>query len=73
MYETEWRPAYTTPKSFLSNLSLFKSLLDQQRESLTADIRRLTNGLKKLKETVRGGVPWSLSAMGGGGLGKGDR
>ena len=53
MFEAEKRQVYTTPKSFLGNLSLYKYLLDQQRETMGNDIKRLTNGLKKLKETVR--------------------
>jgi hypothetical protein len=52
MFQLEKRRVYTTPKSFLGCLSLYKHMLDQQRETTSADIKRLSSGLKKLKETV---------------------
>lgn len=49
--ETDRRFVYTTPKSYLELLKLYKSLLGTKRKESTAAIERLANGLQKLRET----------------------
>ena len=48
----ERRFVYTTPKSYLELLKLFGLILKQKRAESDNDIKRLTNGLKKLDETT---------------------
>ena len=43
---------YTTPKSFLEQISLYSRLLTRKHEDLQAKIERLGTGLKKLAETA---------------------
>ena len=50
----ERRFVYTTPKSFLELLKLYNSLLDEKHAEAQAQISRLDNGLKKLRETSEG-------------------
>lgn len=47
----ERRYNYTTPKSFLEQIKLYRSLLDQKRKDLTVKMERLENGLTKLNST----------------------
>lgn len=47
----ERRYNYTTPKSFLEQIKLYRTLLGQKSEDLTAKIERLENGLQKLHST----------------------
>jgi dynein heavy chain len=47
----ERRLVYTTPKSYLELIKLYRKLLDDKRKHATAAIDRLENGLFKLKET----------------------
>jgi dynein heavy chain len=50
--QIEQRYVYTTPKSYLENLKLFISMLDEKRTESSASIERLSNGLQKLLETA---------------------
>lgn len=47
----ERRYNYTTPKSFLEQIKLYRSLLGQQSRDLTTKMERLENGLQKLNST----------------------
>uniref|UniRef100_A0A087YME5 Dynein axonemal heavy chain 17 n=1 Tax=Poecilia formosa TaxID=48698 RepID=A0A087YME5_POEFO len=47
----ERRYNYTTPKSFLEQIKLYRSLLGQKSKDLTAKMERLENGLQKLSST----------------------
>ncbi len=47
---SERRYCYTTPKSFLELISLYKSLLARERESLQAQRERLESGVEKIKQ-----------------------
>jgi dynein heavy chain len=49
--DTDRRYVYTTPKSYLELLKLYKALLAQKRVASTAAINRLATGLDKLRET----------------------
>ncbi|XP_041975803.1 dynein beta chain, ciliary [Aricia agestis] len=48
----ERRYNYTTPKSFLEQISLYSKLVNQKTEELRAKIVRLENGLEKLRSTA---------------------
>jgi len=50
--QSERRYNYTTPKSFLEQISLYSRLLHQKSEQLAAKVSRLENGLDKLKSTA---------------------
>lgn len=52
LLEQERRYAYTTPKSFLELISLFKNMLQNKKDELEKAIERYTTGLEKLKETA---------------------
>lgn len=43
---------YTTPKSFLEHIKLYRSLLDLKSRELTSKVERLENGLQKLNSTT---------------------
>lgn len=47
----ERRYNYTTPKSFLEQIKLYRSLLAQKSKDLTNKMERLENGLQKLNST----------------------
>ncbi|XP_071447818.1 dynein beta chain, ciliary [Hetaerina americana] len=47
----ERRYNYTTPKSYLEQISLYSKLLRQKNSELTGKVERLENGLEKLKST----------------------
>eukprot|EP00804_Cyclotella_cryptica_P004521 CCRYP_006874-RA/>CCRYP_006874-RA protein AED:0.08 eAED:0.09 QI:0/0/0.5/1/0/0/2/139/4220 len=47
----ERRSVYTTPKSYLELIKLYKILLEDSRSDSTAAILRLDNGLMKLRDT----------------------
>ncbi|XP_028263973.1 dynein axonemal heavy chain 9 isoform X2 [Parambassis ranga] len=47
----ERRYNYTTPKSFLEQINLYRSLLGQKSKELTGKMERLENGLQKLNST----------------------
>lgn len=51
-FAAERRYVYTTPKSYLELLKLYKILLQRKRDESVAAIDRLSNGLRKLKETA---------------------
>lgn len=48
----EKRYNYTTPKSFLQQISLYKNLLEQSRSQLQHKMNRLDSGLQKLQTTA---------------------
>ncbi|XP_033840356.1 dynein heavy chain 9, axonemal isoform X2 [Periophthalmus magnuspinnatus] len=48
---SERRYNYTTPKSFLEQIKLYRSLLEQKSCELSAKMERLENGLQKLNST----------------------
>ena len=50
--EQEKRYIYTTPKSFLELIKLYKSMLSEKRKNLEEAKERYENGLIKLKETA---------------------
>ncbi|TMS22374.1 hypothetical protein E3U43_012639 [Larimichthys crocea] len=47
----ERRYNYTTPKSFLEQIKLYRTLLGQRSKDLTTKMERLENGLQKLNST----------------------
>jgi len=49
LYEQERRYVYTTPKSFLELIKLFKNMLETKRDNLIKDKDRYENGLIKLQ------------------------
>ncbi|KAL1130935.1 hypothetical protein AAG570_012176 [Ranatra chinensis] len=51
--QNERRYNYTTPKSFLEQISLYSKLLRQKSAELSSKIDRLQNGLEKLKRTSK--------------------
>ncbi|XP_063777851.1 dynein axonemal heavy chain 11 isoform X2 [Pseudophryne corroboree] len=51
-YQNEKRYNYTTPKSFLEQITLYKNLLDRKRKELSQKMEHLQNGLQKLKTTA---------------------
>ncbi|CAH6779586.1 Dnah11 [Phodopus roborovskii] len=51
-YQNERRYNYTTPKSFLEQISLFKSLLKKKQEELHQRKEHLGNGIQKLQTTA---------------------
>jgi dynein heavy chain len=51
--EVERRFNYTTPKSFLGVIDLYKSMLSRRRNDLTRAIDRLQSGLEKLIKTSK--------------------
>uniref|UniRef100_A0A8C5WIH4 Dynein axonemal heavy chain 17 n=1 Tax=Leptobrachium leishanense TaxID=445787 RepID=A0A8C5WIH4_9ANUR len=48
----ERRYNYTTPKSFLEQIKLYKTLLSKKGKELSAKMERLENGLQKLNSTA---------------------
>lgn len=46
------RHNYTTPKSYLEQISLYSKLLREKDAELNARIERLENGLEKLRSTA---------------------
>jgi hypothetical protein len=50
--QNERRYNYTTPKSFLEQISLYSKLLRQKSSELTGKVARLENGLDKLRSTA---------------------
>lgn len=50
--QSERRYNYTTPKSYLEQISLYYKLLNQKHNELSGKIERLENGLEKLKSTA---------------------
>lgn len=49
---SERRYNYTTPKSFLEQISLYAKLLQNKSKQLKGRVERLENGLAKLKSTA---------------------
>ena len=49
----ERRYNYTTPKSFLEQIQLYKNLLKVKSSELAAKMQRLENGLTKLQSTAQ--------------------
>ncbi|XP_051791984.1 LOW QUALITY PROTEIN: dynein axonemal heavy chain 11 [Erpetoichthys calabaricus] len=50
--QNEKRYNYTTPKSFLEQIDLYKSLLRKKRRELSQRMERLVSGIQKLKTTA---------------------
>jgi dynein heavy chain len=50
--ENEKRYNYTTPKTFLEQINLYRKLFTEKTEDLKGRISRLVNGLEKLKTTA---------------------
>lgn len=48
-----FRYNYTTPKSFLELIYLYKNMLAKERGSLMSDVDRLSTGLDKLEKTAK--------------------
>ncbi|KAG5210204.1 hypothetical protein JEQ12_015398 [Ovis aries] len=51
-YQNERRHNYTTPKSFLEQISLFKNLLKKKQEVVSQKKEHLVNGVQKLRTTA---------------------
>ncbi|PNJ55825.1 DNAH11 isoform 1 [Pongo abelii] len=51
-YQNERRHNYTTPKSFLEQISLFKNLLKKKQNEVSEKKEHLVNGIQKLKTTA---------------------
>ncbi|EHB17858.1 Dynein heavy chain 11, axonemal [Heterocephalus glaber] len=51
-YQNERRHNYTTPKSFLEQISLFKNLLKKKQKDVAQKKEHLLNGIQKLKTTA---------------------
>uniref|UniRef100_A0A4W2DC87 Dynein axonemal heavy chain 11 n=1 Tax=Bos indicus x Bos taurus TaxID=30522 RepID=A0A4W2DC87_BOBOX len=51
-YQNERRHNYTTPKSFLEQISLFKNLLKKKQEAVSQKKEHLVNGVQKLRTTA---------------------
>nr|XP_036878224.1 dynein heavy chain 11, axonemal [Manis javanica] len=51
-YQNERRHNYTTPKSFLEQISLFKNLLKKKQQEVSQKKEHLVNGIQKLKTTA---------------------
>ncbi|XP_006880447.1 PREDICTED: dynein heavy chain 11, axonemal [Elephantulus edwardii] len=51
-YQNERRHNYTTPKSFLEQISLFKNLLEKKQNEVSQKREHLVNGIQKLKTTA---------------------
>nr|XP_015213314.1 PREDICTED: dynein heavy chain 11, axonemal [Lepisosteus oculatus] len=51
-WRNEKRYNYTTPKSFLEQISLFRNLLQKKQQELSQKMERLVNGIQKLKTTA---------------------
>lgn len=52
-YQNERRHNYTTPKSFLEQISLYSKLLKMKSNDLKVKIMRLDNGLLKLDSCAK--------------------
>lgn len=50
--QNERRYNYTTPKSYLEQISLYSKLLIQKHKQLRGQVERLENGLEKLRSTA---------------------
>ena len=51
--QNEKRYNYTTPKSFLEQIALYKNLIGSKHAELMQKMSRLENGLEKLKSTAQ--------------------
>uniref|UniRef100_A0A8C3IDJ0 Dynein axonemal heavy chain 11 n=1 Tax=Chrysemys picta bellii TaxID=8478 RepID=A0A8C3IDJ0_CHRPI len=51
-YQNERRYNYTTPKSFLEQISLYKILLEKKYKEMSKRMEHLVNGIQKLKTTA---------------------
>lgn len=50
--QNERRYNYTTPKSFLEQINLYRNLLHKKHAELLQGVDRLENGLRKLESTA---------------------
>jgi dynein heavy chain len=53
IFQNERRYNYTTPKSFLEQIGLYRNLLQTKRREHEDGIVRLENGLVKLESSVK--------------------
>ena len=61
-YESqERRFNYTTPKSFLELIALYKSMLANQRNKIEGNIKKLSDGVIKLESTAGTGHFYTTS------------
>uniref|UniRef100_A0A8C0G3E5 Dynein axonemal heavy chain 11 n=1 Tax=Chelonoidis abingdonii TaxID=106734 RepID=A0A8C0G3E5_CHEAB len=51
-FQNERRYNYTTPKSFLAQISLYKILLEKKYKEMSKRMEHLVNGIQKLKTTA---------------------
>lgn len=51
--QNERRYNYTTPKSYLEQITLYSKLLKQKSSELHSKVQRLENGLEKLRSTAK--------------------
>lgn len=51
-HQNERQYNYTTPKSFLEQITLYKIFLEKKREQISKRMEHLMNGIKKLKTTA---------------------
>uniref|UniRef100_A0A8C8VJF2 Dynein axonemal heavy chain 11 n=1 Tax=Pelusios castaneus TaxID=367368 RepID=A0A8C8VJF2_9SAUR len=51
-YQNERRYNYTTPKSFLEQITLYKILLEKKYKEMSKRMEHLVNGIRKLKTTA---------------------
>lgn len=51
-HRNEKRYNYTTPKSFLQQITLYRNLLEKSRAQLQHKMNRLDSGLQKLQTTA---------------------
>lgn len=51
-FQNERRYNYTTPKSYLEQINLYSKLLIRKSDELQCKIKRLENGLDKLRSTA---------------------
>lgn len=59
--ETVGRYNYTTPKSYLELIALYKTLLARKREELRASKTRLENGVEKIAQASAQVWSWPSS------------
>lgn len=61
--QSDRRYNYTTPKSFLEQISLYSKLLRRKSAELASKIDRLENGLEKLKSTANQVSLWNICGV----------
>lgn len=64
--QNEKRYNYTTPKSFLEQIMLYKNLLEKKMEKMSQHKEHLVNGIQKLKTTASQVIQISICIQGWG-------